>query len=507
MKNSKARYVILFIFIVMGLVLSPRFQNSASADGNGIHLTEIGRYDTTGAEISAYDPATKRLFVTGAGANVEILDLSDPDNPALFKTLFFDATSVAVRNGIVAIAVPNAADITNNGHVYLYEGSSSFDTPVIVEVGALPDMLIFTPDGRRILVANEGERGSVVDPEGSVSIIDVGRGIARAQVKNVSFQRFNHQRAELLEKGVRIFPDAASVAQDLEPEYIAVSPDGRMAWITLQENNSVAVLHIPAATFEDIVPLGYKDHNMPLNGMDASDRDRTINIANWPVFGMYMPDGISAFQSNGQTYLITANEGDARANEEVRVKDLQLDAAAFPDAVALQADANLGRLTVTNVNGDTDGDGDFDTLYSYGARSFSIWTEDGTQVFDSGEELERITAALTPSLFNANDGNVSQFDTRSDNKGPEPEGVTVGSINGVTYAFIGLERSGGGVMVYDMTDPSSPSFVEYVRSDLDVSPEGLLFISLEASPNGIPLLAVTNEVSGTVTIYQIGSTD
>jgi uncharacterized protein len=507
MNLSKVKLMILFIFVILGLVLSPHIQNSASADGNGIHLTEIGRYDTTGAEISAYDPATKRLFVTGAGANVEILDLSNPSNPALFKTLFFDATSVAVKNGIVAIAVPDAADITNNGHVYLYESSSSFDTPVILEVGALPDMVSFTPDGRRILVVNEGERGSTVDPEGSVSIIDVGRGIAKAQVKNVSFKRFNHQRAELLENGVRIFPDAASVAQDLEPEYIAVSLDGKTAWITLQENNSIAVLHIPAATFQDIIPLGYKDHNMPLNGLDASDRDRKINIANWPVFGMYMPDGITAFQSNGQTYLITANEGDARANEEVRVKDLKLDAATFPDAVALQADANLGRLTVTNVNGDTDGDGDFDALYSYGARSFSIWAEDGQQVFDSGEELERITASLTPSLFNANDGNPSQFDTRSDNKGPEPEGVTVGVVHGVTYAFLGLERSGGGIIVYDLTDPFSPAFVEYVRSNLDVSPEGLLFVPSEASPNGIPLLAVTNEVSGTVTLYQIGSTN
>ena len=507
MKSSNVRRLISLIFMILGLVLSAQIQNNVRADGNDIHLAEIGRYDTTGAEISAYDPATKRLFVTGAGANVEILDLSDPNHPALFKTLFFDATSVAVKNGIVAIAVPNAADITNNGHVYLYESSSSFDAPVILEVGALPDMLIFTPDGRRILVANEGERGNGVDPEGSVSIIDVGRGIDKTQVKEVTFKRFNNLGAELLEKGVRIFPDAASVAQDLEPEYIAVSPDGKTAWITLQENNSIAVLHIPAATFKEIVPLGYKDHNMPLNGIDASDRDRAINIANWPVFGMYMPDGISAFQSNGQTYLITANEGDARANEEVRVKDLQLDAAAFPDAVALQVDANLGRLTVTNIHGDTDGDGDFDTLYSYGARSFSIWTEEGTQVFDSGEELERITAALTPSLFNANDGNPSQFDTRSDNKGPEPEGVTVGTVDGVTYAFIGLERSGGGIMVYDMSDPSSPSFVEYVRSDLDISPEGLLFISSEASPNGIPLLVVTNEISGTVTVYQIGSTD
>lgn len=505
MISAKAGNFFLGLAIVISFVFSPFPQTRAKADGSSIHLVEIGRYDAMGAEISAYDPATKRLFITGAGANVEVLDLSDPTKPTLLKTLLFDATSVAVKNGIVAIAVPNAANITQNGHVYLYNSSSTLDSPVIVEVGALPDTLIFTPDGHRILVANEGERGTSVDPEGSVSIIDVGRGIDKAKEKKATFKRFNHLRSRLLDKGVRIFPDATNVAQDLEPEYIAVSPDGKTAWITLQENNSIAVLHIPAATFQDILPLGYKDHSLPGNGIDASDRDRTINIANWPVFGMYMPDGISTFEANGQTYLISTNEGDARAEEEARVKDLTLDSSAFPNAATLRADANLGRLTVTNVNGDVDGDGDFDVLYSYGARSFSVWSADGTQIFDSGDDLEQITANLTPALFNADNNNPAQFDTRSDNKGPEPEGVTTGVVNGITYAFIGLERSGGGIMVYDMSDPANPAFVEYLRSDLDISPEGLLFIPAEASPHGRPLLVVTNEVSGTVTIYQIES--
>lgn len=193
------------------------------------------------------------------------------------------------------------------------------------------------------------------------------------------------------------------------------------------------------------------------------------------------------------------NDLQSRYEESFDILNLQ--------AATLRADANLGRLTVTNVNGDVDGDGDFDVLYSYGARSFSVWSADGTQVFDSGDDLEQITTGLTPTLFNADNNNPAQFDTRSDNKGPEPEGVTTGKVDGVTYAFIGLERAGGGIMVYDMSDPAYPTFVEYVRADLDISPEGLLFIRSGASPNGIPLLIVTNEVSGTVTIYQIESTD
>lgn len=505
----KVKLANLFIVLVVALSLAlvPFGQESVQADGNSIRLSAIGRYDTTGAEISAYDPATKRLYVTGAGSNVEVLDFSDPANPTLFKILYFDATSVAVRNGIVAITVPFPGDNSKKGSVYLYESASSLDNPVIIEAGYLPDMVTFTPDGRRILVANEGERVGMVDPAGSVTIIDVGRGIYKANVKHATFESYNDRRAELLAEGVRIFPDAASVAQDLEPEYIAVSADSKTAWITLQENNSVAILRIPASSFQDIVSLGYKDHNLTGNGIDASDRDGRINIANWPVLGMYMPDGISAFEVNGQTYLLTGNEGDARANEEARVSALTLDPTAFPTAATLKANANLGRLTVTNVNGDTDGDGDYDQVFVFGARSFSILSAEGAQVFDSGDDLEQITAVLAPTFFNANDGLASQFDTRSDNKGPEPEGVTTGVVDGVTYGFIGLERSGGGVMVYDLSDPANPVFVEYVRADLDVSPEGLTFVSAELSPNGLPLLVVTNELSGTVTVYQIMKTD
>jgi hypothetical protein len=503
----RAKVVSFFSVLVFALILAagPFARGRVHAAGNGIHLSEIGRYDTTAAEISAYDPATKLLYVTGAGANVEVLDLSNPASPVLFKTLYFDATSVAIKNGIVAIAVPFPGDNTKKGSVYLYESTSALGDPVIVEAGYLPDMVTFTPDGRRILVANEGERVGTVDPAGSVTIIDVGRGIAKATVKHATFESYNERRAELLAEGVRIFPDAASVAQDMEPEYIAISADSKTAWVTLQENNAVAVLRIPASAFQDIIPLGYKDHSLSGNGLDASDRDGRINIANWPVLGMYMPDGISAFEVNGQTYLLTGNEGDARANEEARVGALTLDPTAFPNAATLKANANLGRLTVTNVNGDTDGDGDYDQIFVFGSRSFSIWSANGAQIFDSGDDLEQTTAILAPSLFNANDGLVSQFDTRSDNKGPEPEGVTTGVVDGVTYGFIDLERAGGGILVYDLTNPASPAFIQYIRSNLDVSPEGLLFVPAAASPNGLPLLVVTNEISGTVTVYQITS--
>ena len=217
----------------------------------------------------------------------------------------------------------------------------------------------------------------------------------------------------------------------------------------------------------------------------------------------------------GKTYLVTANEGDARDytgfSEEARVGSLTLDAASFgsqgfPDVTTgsdgLRNNDHLGRLTVTTTLGNTYGDPEFEKLYVFGARSFSIRNADGELVYDSGAELEQRTAVLVPGSFNSN-GTADSFDTRSDNKGPEPEGLALGKIGGRTYAFIGLERTGG-IMVYDISNPQSPQFVTYATTaPTDLSPEGLLFIRREDSPNGKPLLVVSHEVSNTVTIFEV----
>lgn len=274
--------------------------------------------------------------------------------------------------------------------------------------------------------------------------------------------------------------------------------------------------------FTRLVGLGFKDHSLAGNGFDASDRDGPsntgrINIANWPVLGMYQPDAIASYRIEGKTCLVIANEGDSRAytgfNEESRVSALSLDTTVFPDGTALKNNARLGRLTVSTALADPDKDGDIDRLYLFGARSFSIWTPDGVQLFDSGDAFEQITAAQLPKDFNStNDANGS-FDTRSDNKGPEPEGVTVEKISGRWYAFVVLERIGG-VMVYDVTDPASPTFLQYLNNRdfagstatgtaRDLGPEGVFVIPSSASPTHQPLLVVSNEISGTTTIFEI----
>lgn len=487
-----------------------------------IQLTPLGTFNTNifdegAAEINAFDPASQRLFVVNSDSRtVDILDVSDPANVSRVNqiTLSGGANSVAVKNGLVAVAVENDT-VTDSGSVVFFDTDGSFITQVTV--GALPDMVTFTPDGTKVLVANEAEPDDGVDPAGSISIIDLSAGVenlTQADVRVATFTRFDGQEDMLRSQGVRIFP-GKTVSADVEPEYIAVSADSATAYVTLQENNAVAVVDIANATVSAIQPLGAKDHSLPSNELDVSDRDGGINIVSQPVFGLYMPDAIATFIASDQTYYVTANEGDAR-DEDERVKDLVLDPTAFPNASVLQKDENLGRLTVSTIDGDIDGDGDFDQLYAYGARSFSIWdASTGTLVFDSGSDFERITAAALPDNFNSDNDENGSFDSRSDAKGPEPEGVALGEIGGRTYAFIGLERVGG-VMVYDITDPANASFVQYINTRNfggdaeagtagDLGPEGLTFIAADDSSTGNPLLAVSNEVSGTTTLFKIGA--
>lgn len=574
---------------------------------NSIELTQIGRTESRGfavsaAEIPAYDAETKRLFVVNAKQGVvDIFDMTDPKTPKLIGSLdakaylsHSEVNSVAVYKGIVALAV-QAENKTDLGIVALFHAKDSrFISQVAV--GALPDMLTFTADGKTLLVANEAEPSDdyQIDPEGSISVIDLSN-INAPIVRTADFKAFNGQERALTEQGIRIFGPKASAAQDFEPEYISVSNNGKLAWVTLQENNALAKVDVVNAKVLAIYPFGFKDHGLSTQGLDVSDVDAinaqnkpagqpSIQIKPWPnVRGLYMPDAISSFEVNAKTYLVTANEGDARVwfkgqeknnpywsqqlnagfVEEWRVKHLlqkdgfdrrkgedlpahlaalaqgaELNPINFAYCGAVEGDAKtcredhvLGRLNITwtdgyqkNVDGtpklNQRGHLVYDHLYSFGTRSFSIWTENATQtglelVWDSADQFEQQLAQNHPEIFNANHEEAG-IDNRSDNKGPEPEGVVLAKLGQKTFAFIGLERVGG-VMVYDVSTPKSPKFVQYINSrDVkantaqiqagqagDLGPEGLAFISAKDSPNAQPLLVVGNEVSGTTAVYQI----
>jgi DNA-binding beta-propeller fold protein YncE len=518
------------------------------------------------AEIIAFHKPSKSSFHIVAGSSlVERLDLANLGttalaNPTTAQNLSVASTisvgtdvstggfvaggvqSVAIAGDLMAVAV-QATPKTDPGVVALYRiaanGAASFLRSVAV--GAQPDSVTFSPDGLTLVAANEGELSDTfstdgVDPEGSISVVKLNASGAVLSATTLDFKEFNvgGARAAELPAEVRIGRAGAKVAQDLEPEYVSVSPDGKQAFVTLQENNAVAVVDLSNVSITKIVSLGFKDHGLKRNAFAPSDKVKATVTSNplstlktyANVYGMRSPDGIASFTHQGKTYFVTANEGDDRNDflataEAVRVATLSLDATAFPDAAVK---AELARLTVMATDakgkfGDTDGDGDYDKLFVLGARSFSVFeAESGELVFDSGDDIERLVY-----LDALNSGDAAStllgsagINDRLDNKGPEPETVVMGEVRGKPYLFVALERASG-IMMLDMENPRQPKVVRYFRntgsrlpaledfvaSDGDISPEGLKFISADDSPTGKALLLAGYEVSGTVTVIQI----
>lgn len=502
---------------------------------------ETGLFDQGASEIVTYDAATGRLFAVNAAARVvDVLDISNPSAIELVESIdvanadplrqLGAANSVAVHAGYLAVAI-EADPKTDPGIVAFYD-TDTLELLATVEVGALPDMLTFTPNGKKVLVANEAEPDDTytIDPKGSISIISINDDfVTQPSVATADFTAFDADPAALRSAGVRVFgvnssAAAATPSQDLEPEYIAVSADGSTAWVSLQEANAVAVVDVDTATVTSIRSLGFKNHSLLGNELDVNDSDKVATLKNYPVFGMYQPDAIAAYEVAGQTYLVTANEGDVREwgdfaeGSRLGSSAYVLDPTVFPNAADLKLNTNLGRLNVSRYLGDTDNDGDFDRIYAFGGRSFSVWrASTGELVYDSGNEFELITANRFGANFNSTN-TANSGETRSDDKGPEPEALAIATIERSTFAFIGLERVGG-VMVYDITLPESPRFVSYINSrnfnvDFDggvpaelssagdLGPESIVYIPAAAA--GEPgLLAVGNESSGTTALFRV----
>jgi DNA-binding beta-propeller fold protein YncE len=512
---------------------------AVGAPPKGIQLSPLGVYQTgffdEGAlEIAAYDPISRRAFITfAAQPRVGVVDLSNPANPVALASIDLTpwginahATSVAVDNGVLAVAVPQGEDDVAMGKAVFFTTEGALLRAVTV--GALPDMITFTPDGQAVVTANEGQPNNAytIDPEGSISVIDVSAGVTTLTDDDVTTIGFGQFNQGVLDPSIRIFGPGASVAQDLEPEYIAISHDSKTAWVSLQENNAIAIVDLKQKVVTRLVGLGFKNHGEIGMGLDGGRDDGTIAIRRWPLRGMYQPDALATFKHQSDTYLVSANEGDVReyaglnapkpnatGDESVEIEDIRLDPTAFPNAATLQDRVlGIGRLKVTSFDGDTDGDGDFDELYTFGARSFSIWSSAGVLQFDSGDFLEQLTAAVIPAHFNASSTNNTR-DDRSDDKGPEPEGVTVAKLFGRSYLFVMLERIGG-VAVFDLEIPTAPQFVQYINTRNfaalprtaaagDLGPEAARVVPAESSPTGVPLLIVSNEVSGSLRVFEI----
>jgi hypothetical protein len=462
-------------------------------------IASLGLGGLGAAEISTYDDKSKRLFAVNNSAvnKIDVIDLSNPAAPKIVGSILMQpyggfVNSVDVYDGKLAAAI-ESVNKQAPGKVIIFDAATLIPIKSIT-VGPLPDMVTYSKDGNFILTANEGEPNDSYtdDPVGSVSIINIKNGYT---VSNVDFSGFAAKVPELSAKGFRIFGPGLNLSRDVEPEYITTSEDGKTAWVTLQENNAIAELDIRSATVRIIYPLGFKNYAAAGNNVDLSDRDNIVRFANSNpnVFGMYQPDAISSMRFEGKTYLFTANEGDAREytgfSEIRRVNQVNLDPVAFPNGAALKADAVLGRLNMTTTLGDKDKDGDFDEIYSLGARSFSVWdASNGNLVWDSKDFLDR--ESFTLGLYD---------DLRSDDKGAEPEAITLGRVGSKTIAIVGLERADAFV-IYDVTNPTAPVFVKMYRTG--DAPEGILFIPASKSPIKQSLIVVSSENDGLVKIYK-----
>jgi len=502
MKQLKFFYLLLItvtIFSCRKEDVSAPLENTQNEDLSS--YTEIASINLGGlgaAEISAFDPSTDRLFAVNNSYILNKIDVIDISNPALISVIHSISmlpyggyvNSVAVSNGKLAAAV-ESTDKQAAGKIVVFN-TSTYAEIKSINVGALPDMVTFTNDGNYIISANEGEPSDnyVNDPEGSVSIIKV----SDYSVKTINFSTFENQLTALTAKGFRIFGPGKNFNKDIEPEYVTVSDDNTTAYVTLQENNAIAEIDIVTGIVKKIMPLGFKDYSLAENAIDASDKDSKVAFTTYnKVFGMYMPDAIAYYNYNGKPYLFTANEGDSREytafTELKRAATVTFDPTNFPTAATLQKDASLGRLNITTTLGDTDGDGDFDALYSLGARSFSVWDAiTGAQVFDSKNELDKKADEL--KIYD---------DGRSDDKGVEPESIAIGRVGSKTIAIVGMERADA-FAIYDITTPTAPVFIKmYKTGD---APEGIIFIPASKSPINQSLIVISSENDGLVKIYK-----
>lgn len=483
-----------------------------------------GPAGTNSAEIVAHDPSTQRLYIANSIAGkLDILNFSNPANPTLITSInvlaaYGNINSVAVYDSVVAMAIESSVSPQDSGKVVFLNYNGAFIKQV--KVGAMPDMITFNHAGTKVVTACEGEPNTAYtnDPDGSVCIVDISGGVAnvtQANVTFVTFTAYNGQEASLRAMGIRIYGVSGVASKDFEPEYVTISDNDSVCWVTLQENNALVKINMMNNTITSLVPLGFKNYMTGNNALDPSDQTTGIGLIQAPVYGMYQPDAISHYTVNNQMYLLTANEGDSRAytglNEESRISAMTLDPVAFPYATQMKQNVFLGRLNATNKMGDTDNDGDFDQIYVYGARSFSIWNgTTGAQVYDSGDQLERVTSThpTYSNLFNMSNGTgAGVTKNRSDDKGPEPEGTAVGNINGNQYAFIALERIGG-VMMYNVTNPLAPTYTGYYNHRTptggpDRGAEGIIYIPDSLSPNGNAIVIAANEVSSTLSIFQV----
>lgn len=455
------------------------------------------------AEITAYMPLYHKLFAVGGNSSISVFDLTVVEKPVVIekKKVLGHASSVAVFDDLVAVSLISDPH-TQNGRVDLYRYGDSLSLLKSFSVCPEPDMLTFTPNGAAILVACEGSpsEDGTINPEGAIALIQI------LEENPVSILKFDHlDSTALIKKGVRK-TGPGTFFQNLEPEYITVDPSSKMAWVSLQENNAIGVIDLKLKKITNVFGLGALDHSILGQGLDFK-KDQQIKIENAPILGLRQPDGIAVLSENGRHYILTANEGASRNyssySDETDILSLFQKGLLNPDIFNSSWLTALQKHTFSIM--EPCSNGPCNHVYAFGSRSMSVFDgKTGKILFDSGDQIEKMIAKTVPSLFNwnAKKGKL-KIDARSEDKGAEPEMVTIGEWNDKKVAFLGLERMTG-IIVWDLKNPEKPLIIDYYLDPKDRGPEGILFISAQKSPfPRIPLLIVGYEYSKSIVIYSI----
>ena len=417
----------------------------------------------------------------------------------------------------VASIVPTAKTATDFGRIAFFDLSSGSILKTL-DVGYHPDSVSMTPDGTKLLVANEGEYVAAVESTfarpGSVSVVNLSgitnaAGLSALTSSNVNTYDFSagNLGSGVSLQGVRDNTLATNNATtsagfaSIEAEYIA--PTNDKAYVTLQENNAIAVLDLASGKYEAIHKLGTITQTVDASDKDGASNGKLIAIDD-TLKGLPMPDTMVLFTKNGTALLATANEGDGRGDDGDFATGSSLTANMTAAVAATATNTGIGALKLLKDQGQ-DADGKIADPTMLGTRSFSLWNATtGERVFDSGSAIEQFVASNDPTVFNTNDGVASKWDTRSDDKGPEPEALAFGRIDGKDYIFVGAERQNG-IFQFDITDLNNVSIVGYfnaITSSADsggsfISPESILFLDAASNPSGKNLLVVGFEGTGT----------
>ncbi|KJE91436.1 hypothetical protein CAOG_02570 [Capsaspora owczarzaki ATCC 30864] len=434
------------------------------------------------------------------------------------------ALDMDLMEGVLAVTtVPRSSlatwkeDAAQPGSLVFIDIANGFAVLSTVQVGAYPVKVLFTPNGEHVVVANQGPRvSSTLDPDGSVTLVSVRPqrnytvGIIGPYVPPnlldcaAAVQQSTHVRTAVWNNETAVDPRVAQFAnfsagmRDIEPIWLSVAIDSANVYVSLQAQNAFGVISIPSGTWTRVVGWGFKDHQEPDMGLDASSSDG-INVKNQHLFGLYQPRVVEVFYADGIPHLITANQGDATRNA-VDISTITIDNPDFwsnPDGFK----ASVAGLKVHDTLGVENGNHEF--IYTFGGRSVSIWEMDGSLRFDSGDTFERILAWIQPRWFNAVDG-ASGFDQASSTTGCAPSAVTLGPIGDHLYAFIGFDNCNG-IVVFDVTLPHDSHFVRYLPIEDISHVTGLSFFPSVAPTFDTAKLYVTasSGTTATVRVYQV----